>query len=75
YEGCDGFFMTRQDDSPVPASAQIQLVADEVEIEVLFDGARIALERYEPDWTEHRPNGPSCEPVCRSGGLQVLGIE
>lgn len=75
YEGCDGFFMTREDDSPVPSSAQIQLVSDEIEIEVLFDGERIALTRYEPEWTQHRPNGPLCEPVCTNGGRQVLGIE
>lgn len=75
YEGCDGFFMTRQGNSPVPASAQIQLVSDEVEVEVLFDGVRVALVSYEPEWSEHRPNGPLCEPVCTSGGLQVLGLE
>jgi hypothetical protein len=75
YEGCDGFFMTRQDDSPVPASAQIQIVSDEVEVEVLLDGERIAFARYEPTWTEHRPNGPRCEPVCTNGDQQVLGIE
>jgi hypothetical protein len=75
YEGCNGFFMTREDESPVPASAQIQLVADQVELEVLLEGERIAFAEYEPTWTEQRPNGPRCEPVCTNGGRQVLEIE
>lgn len=29
--------------------------------------------RFDPDWTESRPNGPDCPPVCRAAEVDVGG--
>jgi hypothetical protein len=72
---CDGFFMTRDAGNSVPASAQVQLVAEQIEFEVLFEGERIAFAKYTPVWKTNRPNGPECEPVCINGNGQTLSID
>jgi hypothetical protein len=72
---CDGFFMSREAGTFVPASARVQLVAEQVELEVLFEGQRIAFAEYTPVWITSRPNGPECEPVCMNSSAQTLRIE
>jgi hypothetical protein len=37
-----------------------------VEVVVRRDGATVGQASVRPDYRESRPNGPNCEPVCRS---------
>jgi hypothetical protein len=73
--GCNGFFMAPAEASPVPASTRVPVVAEQVELELTFEGQRVGYARYEPTWTEHRPNGPQCGPVCLNGEPRTLDVD
>lgn len=43
----------------------------ELGLTVTLGGAPLVTTRMKPAYVESRPNGPECEPLCRSAGLRV----
>lgn len=52
-------------------STLIDMAAEEVTVMLYWEGESLT-EIFHPDFTEFRPNGQQCEPVCRMGSISVV---
>jgi hypothetical protein len=43
-------------------------------VQVAYEGTVLAAETFKPSYVESRPNGPSCEPTCRTAPPAVLRL-
>jgi hypothetical protein len=53
----------------------VQFVAEgpaQVSVRVRHDDTELGTAEYAPQYTESRPNGPDCEPVCRQAKHETL---
>ncbi|WP_437567769.1 hypothetical protein [Sorangium sp. So ce542] len=50
---------------------QMRSAPRQVTVEVSRDGASLVKADFSPSYVESRPNGPGCEPVCRSASATL----
>ncbi|XXX74016.1 hypothetical protein WMF30_40855 [Sorangium sp. So ce134] len=50
---------------------QMSSAPRQVAVEISRDGATVAKADFTPAYVESRPNGPGCEPVCRSASATL----
>jgi len=61
--------------SPAPEHGFVEIRIDaeptEVEVALGYEGKTRVTYTSKPVYSEFRPNGPGCEPVCKSGAITM----